>query len=402
MSVQTNRVIERATRYVQKRQFDKALNEYDRALQADPEDLRILHKKGDLLVKMEAMALAVQTYLKLAGLYSRLGFHVKAIAVYKQALKTEAAPIEIHLRLCEEYDQLRMKREAMDSLDLVLDEYERTRRFDEMKDVLERLMELDADSIEPTMRLCDLLLLQDQRAEAVDLLARTANKLEEEERRHEHREVMERLVALDPDYDLGESYLARHFPTLVAEAPGLAEPQEISDTDIFPVETAEQQAPARPATPPPLAALVESHFFMDPEATPSSEIEPADEEGETNVLDQGEEPVSDEDMATVVMDASFLDSVQKSHPAPRQEPPAPVAAFTPDELDECLQEIDFFVLQKLFDDAWEMLQDLKVKMPNNPRILSCLQSVAELRRKASGRFSPLGADSLSDCLLSVA
>jgi len=394
MSIQTNRVIEKANRHVHKRQFDRALQEYERALASDPEDLRILHKKGDLLVRMEVMALAAQTYLKLAGLYSQLGFQVKAIAVYKQALKTEAAPIEVHLQLSATYHQLRMKREAAESLEIVLDEYERAGRLADMPDVLLRLAEIESDSIEPLMRLCDLFLHQAERGRAVELLYETAQKLEAQERTHEHRQVMQRLIALDASFDTGEQASAQKFLTFLDDVSGVVEEVEISDADIFPVEIGEEPAPRQ--------AMGENRFFMDLEATPSVGIEPVGGEADTNILDLGEGPSAIEQEATVLVSPRFLESRQKSRPIPQRDPiPEPVGPDD-DELEECLQEIDFFVQQRLFDDAWDLLTELQAKKPRHPRILARIQAVAELRRGASGRHTLLSRAELRDGLLSVA
>ena len=230
-----------------------------------------------------------------------------------------------------------MKREAIESLEIVIAEYERTRRFDEIEEPLQRLIEIAPDSIEPTMRLCDLLLLQDQKESAVDLLAMTAEKLANEERIHEHREVMARLSALDSDYDMAESCWEKRFRTLLDRASGALQPQEISDTDILPVETGASGAPGKP-----------------------------------------EAPTSNDELAFAGMGANRPDNVGNSHSTPAQELLPREAAFTEDELEECLKDIDFFVLQKIFHDAWNLLAELKAKGPNNRRVLSCIQVVGQL------------------------
>jgi len=145
----------------------------------------------------------------------------------------------------------------------------------------------------------------------------------------------------------------------------------------------------------------EIRFFMDLEATPSVGIEPTDGGADTNILDLGEGPSSIEHEATVLVSFQSLENLQKSRSTPRNDPPA--APVGPDdELEACLEEIDFFVQQKLFDDAWELLTELQAKKPRHPRILARIQAVAELRRGASGRHTLLCRAELRDGLLSVA
>ena len=146
----------------------------------------------------------------------------------------------------------------------------------------------------------------------------------------------------------------------------------------------------------------EIRFFMDLEATPSVGIEPTDGGADTNILDLGEGPSSIEHEATVLVSAKFLESRQKSRSSPRSDPPSAPVALGDDELEACLEEIDFFVQQKLFDEAWDLLTELQGKMPRHPRILARIQVVAELRRGAIGRHTLLSRAELRDCLRSVA
>lgn len=358
MSARTNRIIEKANRCIQQRKLEKALTLYDRALEADPEEVGILHKKGDLLVKMERLAQAVETYLTLAGIYSRLGFPVKAVAVMKQAIKTDAAPIEIHLQLAEEYRKLRMRREEIECLEITLAAHEKAGRWAEMRELLERLIELEPTSIAPILRICDLLLLQGQRASAVDLLAATAARLSEEERIHEQGEVAERLAALDPDFAAEESGWEERFQALLDKVSATPSTQWKEGGDELAIEI---------------------------------------EVTEPELLATGEELISKDD-PIAGMDRKSREREPERQAAPRSDRPAPEVAFSEDELEECLQDIDFYALEKLFDDAWDLLNALKARLPNNRRVLSCMAVLGQLRKRSNRWMAPLSAESLSPCL----
>ena len=120
--------------------------------------------------------------LKLAGLYSCLDFPVKAIAVYKQALKTEAAPVEVHLRLCQEYQKLKMKREEFESLEIAFTE----------------------DELEECLRDLDFIVLQQIFSDARDLLVALKAKVPN------NRRVLSCIQAVGQL--LGSDLLDSHLP----------------------------------------------------------------------------------------------------------------------------------------------------------------------------------------------
>ncbi|HEY6106985.1 MAG TPA: tetratricopeptide repeat protein, partial [Anaeromyxobacteraceae bacterium] len=51
MAVDKNKITAEATKLVQKGQFDKAIKAYERILQDDPKDVRVLLKVGELQQK---------------------------------------------------------------------------------------------------------------------------------------------------------------------------------------------------------------------------------------------------------------------------------------------------------------------------------------------------------------
>ena len=62
MAIDREKVLAAAQKYVEKKKYDKAVLEYERIVQEDPNDARTLLKMGDLQLKMEGYAAAVATY----------------------------------------------------------------------------------------------------------------------------------------------------------------------------------------------------------------------------------------------------------------------------------------------------------------------------------------------------
>src|SRR3989475_5718016 len=100
-----NKSIESAAKLIAKGAFDKAVKEYQRGLELDPDDVRFLQKRAELYQKMNRKAEAADCFEKVARTYSQQGFYLKAVALYKQVLKV-IERVEVNVRLAELYQQL--------------------------------------------------------------------------------------------------------------------------------------------------------------------------------------------------------------------------------------------------------------------------------------------------------
>ena len=81
LAVDREKILQAAQKHVDKKKFDKAIQEYQKIIQQDPNDARTLLKIGDLQARMEAYAEAIATYDRVGQFYSAQGFALKAIAV---------------------------------------------------------------------------------------------------------------------------------------------------------------------------------------------------------------------------------------------------------------------------------------------------------------------------------
>ena len=99
-----NKVIESATKLISKGQFEKAVKEYQRVLDVDPDDVRSLQKLAELYQKMKKQSEAADCFEKVARTYAAQGFYLKAVALYKQVLKV-VERVDVNVRLAELYQQ---------------------------------------------------------------------------------------------------------------------------------------------------------------------------------------------------------------------------------------------------------------------------------------------------------
>lgn len=172
MSIDRDKVQQAAQKYVEKKRYDKAIVEYSRLVQADPNDARTLLKIGDLQSKMGAFPDAIATYDRVGNLYTGQGFALKAIAVYKQIRELVArhAPqlderyAYITPKLADLYKQLGLVSDAVSALDEVATKLQARNKHPEAIEVFRRIVELDPTNPLPHLRLAEAF----SRAQDVD------------------------------------------------------------------------------------------------------------------------------------------------------------------------------------------------------------------------------------------
>jgi len=208
-----NKVIESAAKLIAKGQLDKAAKEFQRALEVDPDDVRILQKLAELDQKMGRHTEAADCFERVAKTYASQGFYLKAVALYKQVLKV-VERIEVNVKLAELYQQLGLIGDATKEWQNVASYYEKIGDLKASLDTLKKLVDLDPDNVAARIRLGEQYARQDNFVEAVTELRRAAEYLKRNGRTDDYLRVAERISHLDQGdaalaRELAESYLAR-------------------------------------------------------------------------------------------------------------------------------------------------------------------------------------------------
>jgi len=86
LATDKEKILDLAQKYIQKNQPKKAIAEYIKLIEADPEDARLYLKLGDLYFKIGENEKAIAEYMKLAGLYTEEDLNSRAISIYKKVL----------------------------------------------------------------------------------------------------------------------------------------------------------------------------------------------------------------------------------------------------------------------------------------------------------------------------
>ncbi len=199
MSLNRNKVLNKAQKYVQQGKLAKAITEYERLVADDPNDVRTLLKMGDLYAKMGNVEAALETYRSVAEHYAKDGFFLKAVAVYKQMLKLDPSSIHIYTRLAELYHQLGLSNEAMKQYQIVAKHYETKGMKKDSLDIFKKMAELDPDNIASRVKLAELYAREGHSDQALKDFLNIAAELKEKGNKEDLIKVYEKIVKLDPE-----------------------------------------------------------------------------------------------------------------------------------------------------------------------------------------------------------
>ncbi|MFL5433992.1 MAG: tetratricopeptide repeat protein, partial [Myxococcales bacterium] len=205
-----NKVIESASKLIAKGQLEKAVKEYQRILEFDPDDVRVLQKLAELYQKMKRPAEAADCFEKVARTYATQGFYLKAVALYKQVLKV-VERIQVNVRLAELYQQLGLTGDAAKEWQTVASHYEKIGDTKASLDTLKKLVDLDPENVASRIRLGEQYARQENVNEAITELRRAAQYLQRNSRQDDYLRVADRISHLDPSDAALAKELASHY-----------------------------------------------------------------------------------------------------------------------------------------------------------------------------------------------
>lgn len=202
MAIDRDKLLQSAAKLIEKKKYDKAIVEYQRIVQHDPKDARTLLKIGDLYSRLKDFASAVATYERVASLYASQGFHLKAIAVYKQIREIihKQAPelgtrySHITPRLADIYAELNLVTDALAAYDEVATDYQRAGRDHDAIKVFQKTVALDPKNPLPHLRLAEARCRVRALDEAIDSFWTAAELLLGLRRPDDALKVIERIL----------------------------------------------------------------------------------------------------------------------------------------------------------------------------------------------------------------
>lgn len=103
MTIDKEKILTVAQRYILKGQSKKAIQEYLKLIEITPKDKRLYLKLGDLYLKNRENEKAIKEYLNLADLYVEDDLNFRAISIYKKVLSIDPNLIEAFQKIAKLY-----------------------------------------------------------------------------------------------------------------------------------------------------------------------------------------------------------------------------------------------------------------------------------------------------------
>ena len=161
MALNRENVIRAAEKYVSKGKLEAAIKEYRKVLAENPNDANTLNRVGDLYARIERFDEAVRLFSQIAEQYTRDGFFVKAIAIYKKIIKLDPTSLTVYERLAELYHKQGLLNEARTQYQVLADYYQKHDNAASAITIYQRMAEFEPDN--PTFHLKLAELYESQR-----------------------------------------------------------------------------------------------------------------------------------------------------------------------------------------------------------------------------------------------
>ena len=198
MAVQRDKVIASAEKLVAKGKIEPAIKEYERLLEDNPNDVNTLNRIGDLWVRINRNDEAVKVFGKIADHYSKDGFFLKAIAIYKKINKLDPSKLDIYAKLADLYAKQGLAMEAKSQYQVLADYYLKHGDPGNALLIYKKISELDPNSINVHVKLADLHSQVNNTAEALKEYDRVGRMLLKRGMLDEAVQVFRKALKIDP------------------------------------------------------------------------------------------------------------------------------------------------------------------------------------------------------------
>jgi tetratricopeptide (TPR) repeat protein len=196
-----------AQKYIERRKYDRAILEYQKVVEHDPNDARTLLRIGDLQARLGAYPQAIATYDRVALYYAGRGFSLKAVAVLKQIreLIDRYAPqlaeqySHVSPKLAQIYAELGLTNDALATYDGVARRMQATGRDRDAVEIIRRMVALERSNPLSYLRLAEALCRVNRLDEAIEHFWSAAQLLTQQRRQEDAIKVLERILHFRAD-----------------------------------------------------------------------------------------------------------------------------------------------------------------------------------------------------------
>lgn len=192
-------LIDDAQKLALRGQFDKAAKVYEQILKSDHDAINLRQKLAELLIKCGRNDDARKEFETIGKHFSKNGFYLKAIAVYKQLQKLFPEDISLSLTLAELNEKYGLVANALSEYRLVYEFHNKSGNIPEALGILNRMQNIDPQNIPIKIKLAEAFMQQGKKDESYDVFTKVTSMLLERNDNASLSKVCARIQQLFPD-----------------------------------------------------------------------------------------------------------------------------------------------------------------------------------------------------------
>ena len=146
-----------AQKYADKDQHEKAIREFQKILDVEPNDLRVLLLIASSYERVGKMDEASNAYVKIFEQYRNQGAYQKALAIIKQAQHCNPNSDDIAMSMAEIYSALGLPHEAVNQLEKCLANAEKGQNHRTYARILQTMVRVDGENVQTRIRYAQML-----------------------------------------------------------------------------------------------------------------------------------------------------------------------------------------------------------------------------------------------------
>lgn len=176
-----DKLIEEAQKLALRSQFDKAVKLYEQVMVMDPSAINLRQKLAETMIKAGRIDEARIEFETIGKYFSKNGFYLKAIAVYKQLQKLSPSEFSttLTLTLAELNEKLGLTANALSEYKLVFDHYDKSGLNNEALKILDKMQTVDPANIAIKIKLAEAYVNSGNKDDSYALFSKIAATLQE-------------------------------------------------------------------------------------------------------------------------------------------------------------------------------------------------------------------------------
>jgi tetratricopeptide (TPR) repeat protein len=209
--IDRNKLLAEAQKYVMDGNLAKAIETYELLCKAFPQDINSYVRLAGLYQRVGKNAEAVRAYARVGEEYTKTGYYQRAIASYKQALGITPKDPDLHYKIGTLFKQIGIKSSAIEHLYQAAQLYFHNGNSSKSEEILRDLVELEPDRIDFKTQYGEVLYQSGKTEEAIHIFRGLIEILKLEQKYDELARFYERILTLNPDDTESAKNLARVY-----------------------------------------------------------------------------------------------------------------------------------------------------------------------------------------------